>query len=285
MPDLCSINHVRDLLARHGLRPNKALGQNFLVNPSVCPRMAELGGAGPGVGALEIGPGVGVLTEQLALRCDKVVAVELDGGLLPVLAETLQGRGNVELVHGDVLKLDLPALLAERFGALPVVVCANLPYYITTPILMALLEKKLPLRSITVMMQKETARRICAPVPSREAGAVTAAVRWRSEPELLFAVSAGSFYPPPDVDSAVVRLTPRAEPPAAVCDEALFFRVIRGAFSQRRKTLLNSLSSALGRDKASLSELLRAAEVDPGARAEALTLEAFARIANMLEPS
>lgn len=272
---------ARSLLTRHGLRPQKGLGQNFIVNPTVCPRMAEAAGAGPGVGILEIGPGIGTLTAQLAARCERVVAVELDRGLLAVLEETMEPFSNVEVVSGDILKLDLSSLM-ERFGNLPVAVCANLPYYVTTPILMRLLESGLPFVSITVMVQKEMAQRICAPLPSRQAGAVTAAIAWRSEPELLFTVSRGSFLPPPKVDSAVVRLGLRSAPPFPVREEAALFRVIRGAFSQRRKTLLNCLSSALGLPKPELAALLEAAQVDPGARAEQLDLAAFARIADQV---
>lgn len=281
MADLSNPAVVRALLARHQLRLKKGLGQNFLVNPGVCPRMAQAAGAGPEVGALEIGPGIGVLTTQLAERCQKVVAVELDQSLAPALEETLQDFSNVEIVWGDFLKLDLEALLG-KFGDLPVIVCANLPYYITTPILMRLLESHLPLQSITVLLQKETAQRICATLPSRQAGAITAAIAWYSQPELLFTVSKGSFLPAPKVDSAVVRLTLRREPPVLVEDEVMLFRVIRGAFAQRRKTLLNGLSAALELSKEELTPLLVQAEVDPGARAEQLDLEAFARIANRL---
>ncbi|HHY52292.1 MAG TPA: ribosomal RNA small subunit methyltransferase A, partial [Clostridiales bacterium] len=236
---------------------------------------------GPGVGALEIGPGIGVLTTELAQRCDKVVAVELDQSLAPALEETLKDYSNVEIVWGDFLKLNLEELLS-KFGDMPVIVCANLPYYITTPILMRLLESRLPLESITVLLQKETAQRICAELPSRQAGAITAAIAWYTKPELLFTVSKGSFLPPPKVDSAVVRLTLRKEPPVPVKDEAMLFRVMRGAFAQRRKTMLNGLSAALNLPKDQMAALLEQAQVDPGARAEQLDLAAFARISDRL---
>jgi len=281
MADLSNPAVVRALLARHRLHLKKGLGQNFLINPGVCPRMAEAAGAGPGVGALEIGPGIGVLTTELARRCDKVVAVELDQSLAPALEETLKDYSNVEIVWGDFLKLDLKELLA-KFGDLPVIVCANLPYYITTPILMRLLESRLPLESVTVLLQKETAQRICAELPSRQAGAITAAIAWYTKPELLFTVSKGSFLPPPKVDSAVVRLTLRKEPPVPVKDEAMLFRVMRGAFAQRRKTMLNGLSAALNLPKDQMAALLEQAQVDPGARAEQLDLAAFARISDRL---
>lgn len=273
---------LRQLMQKHGVQFSKKFGQNFIINPGICPRIAELGGAGPGIGALEIGPGAGVLTAELAGRCKKVAAVELDARLLPLLAETLAAHKNVHIIHGDVLKLDLHALIAEEFAGLDVIVCANLPYYITSPIVMKLLEDRLPVRSITVMVQKEAAQRICAPMPSRQAGAITAAIHYYAEPRLLFEVSPGSFLPPPDVQSAVIRLDLRHRPPVELLDEALFFRVVRAAFSQRRKTLLNSLSAGLGQSKPRLAEQLRQAEVAPGARAEALTLEDFARISNCL---
>lgn len=280
MLELTSPSVIRALLGRHGLRLQKALGQNFIINPGVCPRIAEEGGARPGVGALEIGPGMGVLTAQLAERCDKVVAVELDGGLIPVLGETLGEFDNVEIIQGDILKVDLREIMATRFWGMPVIVCANLPYYITTPILMALLESHLPFESITVMMQKETALRICAELPSRQAGAITAAIHWYCKPKMLFAVSPGSFLPPPDVESAVVRMDLRKEPPVRVQSEEMFFRVVKGTFSQRRKTLLNCLSSAFEMPKDQMKVILDEALVDPGLRAEQLDLAAFARIAD-----
>ena len=193
MAELYNPGAVRALLERYGLRPQKALGQNFIVNPSICPRIAVEGGSRPEVGALEIGPGVGVLTSELAKRCAKVVAIELDKGLLPLLGETLGDFSNVEIVHGDALKLDLPALVREKFGDMPMIVCANLPYYITTPVLMHLLESDIELQSITVMVQKETARRLCAPLPSREAGAITMSIAYRAACRVLFDVSRGVF--------------------------------------------------------------------------------------------
>ncbi len=243
-PRLTDVGYIRDLLERHGFSFSKKLGQNFLINPSVCPRMAEACGATPDTGVLEIGPGIGVLTRELADRAGRVVAVELDDRLPPVLAETLAGRDNVTVVQGDCLKLDLHRLLSERFGDRPVAVCANLPYYITSPIIMSLLESRLPVTNITVMVQKEAAQRLCAAPGTREAGAVTLAVQYYAEAETLFTVSRGSFMPAPNVDSAVIRLTVRKEPPCEVRDEKVLFRLIRAGFGQRRKTLLNSLTGA-----------------------------------------
>ena len=270
---------IRDVMERHGFTFSKSLGQNFIVNPSVCPRIAQEGGAAPGVGVIEIGAGIGVLTAELARRADKVVCVEIDRRLLPILAETLAEFSNITIVNADVMKTDLAALIAREFPGMEVVVCANLPYYITSPILMSLLEQRLPIRSITVMVQKEAAQRICAQPGTRDSGAISAAVRYYSQPRVLFPVSRGSFLPAPEVDSAVIRLDLHPTPPVAVADEATLFRVIRGAFGQRRKTVLNTLSAALELPKEETRALLEQAGVPATARAEALTLEQFAAIA------
>ena len=280
-PRLTDMGYLRDLLERHGFHFSKKLGQNFLVNPSVCPRMAEACGAAPDTGVLEIGPGVGVLTRELALRASKVVSIELDDRLPPVLAETLAGQDNVTFVWGDCMKLDLPAIIAEQFGDRPVAVCANLPYYITSPIIMMLLESRLPVENITVMVQKEAAQRLCATPGTREAGAVTLAVQYYAEAETLFAVSRGSFLPAPNVDSAVIRLTRRKTPPCDVREEKVLFRLIRAGFNQRRKTLLNSLTGA-GYTKEQLTAAFATAELPPTARAEQLTLPQWAALANAL---
>ncbi len=281
MKRLSDIGTIKEILSKHGFTFSKALGQNFLVNPSVCPRMAELSGAGRGVGVIEVGPGIGVLTNELCGLADKVVAIELDKRLLPVLDETLEEYDNIKVVNADVLELDLHTLIAEEFQGMEVVVCANLPYYITSPVIMKLLEDRLPISSVTVMVQKEAAQRICAKVGSRESGAVTVSVNYYAEPELLFGVSAGSFMPAPKVDSAVLRLKIRKEPPVKT-DEAAFFKVIKAAFSQRRKVLSNSLSAGLGLDKATISDMLANANVAANARAEQLSLEDFAAIANQI---
>ena len=282
MTNLTDIGAVRQLLDRHGFRFSKALGQNFLINPSVCPRMAQACGADEQTGVLEIGPGIGVLTHELAKRAARVTAVELDERLLPVLSETLADHDNVHVLHGDVLKLDLHRLIAEEFAGLKVAVCANLPYYITSPILMALLESRLPIDSITVMVQKEAAQRLCAQPGTRECGAITLAVHYYAQPETLFGVSRGSFMPAPNVDSAVIRLAIRPQPPCQVDDEKALFRLIRAAFGQRRKTLANALTGT-GMSKPQVATLLNRAGVDPGARAEQLTLEQFAALANAME--
>ena len=280
-PRLTDVGYIRDVLERHGFHFSKKLGQNFLINPSVCPRMAEACGATPDSGVLEIGPGIGVLTRELARQAGQVVSIELDDRLPPVLAETLAGVDNVSFVWGDCMKLDLHRLIAEKFGDRPVAVCANLPYYITSPIIMMLLESRLPVENITVMVQKEAAQRLCATPGTREAGAVTLAVQYYAEAETLFGVSRGSFMPAPNVDSAVIRLTRRKTPPCEVQNEAVLFRLIRAGFNQRRKTLLNSLTGA-GFNKEQLQAAFAAAQLAPTARAEQLTLPEWAALANAL---
>ena len=282
LPTLTDLGYIRSLCARHGFVLSKQFGQNFIVNPSVCPRMAEAAGLGPGWGALEIGPGVGVLTKELALRADRVVTVEVDDRLPALLEESLAGLSNVQLVMGDVLRLDLHALLAERLAGLKVAVCANLPYYITSPILMKLLEERLPVESITVMVQKEAAERICAAPGTRAAGAISLAVHYYAVPQVLFTVSPGSFTPPPKVTSAVIRLTPHRTPPVQPLDEKRFFRIIRAAFCQRRKTAVNGLSSGLGLPKQQLLEAFAAAGLPPMARPEQLTLQDFCALEQVL---
>lgn len=281
MQNLTDISVVRDVLSRHGFTFSKALGQNFLINPSVCPQMAECCGA-DGQGVLEIGPGVGVLTAELAKRAQKVVSLELDKRLLPVLAETLADFDNVTIVNDDVLKVDLRALLEEHFAGMEVCVCANLPYYITSPVIMRLLEERLPFRSITVMVQKEAADRLCAPVGSREAGAVTVAVQYYARAEKLFSVSRGSFLPAPNVDSAVIRLQIRETPAVAVTDERKFFRMVKAAFGQRRKTALNAISAGMALQKADVASALERAGLLANIRAEQLSMEELAALCEAL---
>lgn len=276
MENLSNISVIRDVLSRHGFSFSKGLGQNFLINPTICPRMAEMGNAKPGWGIIEIGAGVGVLTAELARRADKVVCIEIDSRLLPVLDETLAEFDNIKIVNEDVLKVDLHKLIEQEFAGMPVAVCANLPYYITSPIIMNLLEAHLPIASLTVMVQKEAAARLCAEPGSREVGAVSIAVRYYSEPKILFQVSRGSFLPAPEVDSTVIRLDVRDRPPVEVGSEEQFFKVVRAAFSQRRKTLPNTLSAGLGIPKAQAIEMLEKAGIPTNLRAEQLTLDQFA---------
>lgn len=275
---LTNIGVIKDLFERHGFSFTKSLGQNFLINPSVCPKIAEMGGCKSGVCALEIGTGVGVLTQELAKRCDKVVAVEIDTGLKPILEETLAEYDNVEVVFADVMETDLKALIAEKFGDSEVVVCANLPYYITSPVIMRVLEERLPVKALTVMVQKEAADRICAKPGTRDCGALSCGVSYYSEPKLLFKVNRGSFMPSPNVDSAVIRLDITDDNGLDVKDEKLFFRIVKAAFSQRRKQMINPISAELGIPKAELAELFGGAGIKQTARAEELTLKNFAAL-------
>lgn len=272
---LTDISVIKDLFSRHGFSFTKSLGQNFLINPSVCPRIAEMGGAGSGVCAIEIGTGVGVLTCELAKRCDKVIAIEIDTSLKPILEETLAEFSNIEVVFVDVLETDLNKLIAEKCAGQDVIVCANLPYYITSPVIMKLLEENLPIKSVTVMVQAEAAERLCAKVGSRECGAVTAAVNYYATAQRLFKVNRGSFMPSPNVDSAVIKLTLHTEKPYKVEDEKLFFEVVRQSFSQRRKQLINPLSAHFKISKALLSESMQNAGIKATARAEELSMNDF----------
>jgi 16S rRNA (adenine1518-N6/adenine1519-N6)-dimethyltransferase len=278
MNDLSNPTVVKKLLAKHGATLSKALGQNFLINPSVCPRMAELCGAGENTCVIEIGPGIGVLTVELARLAKKVVAVELDKRLIPVLGDTLSGLDNVKVINADVMKTDLAAVINQEFGGGETVICANLPYYITSPVIMYLLESKLPVKSVTVMVQKEAARRLCAAPGEREAGAVSCAVSYYAEPHMLFDVSPGSFLPPPTVVSSVIRLDIRSAPPVSVSDEGLMFRIIRAAFGQRRKTLVNALTAGLSLPKESVAKIVELAGFPTAVRGETLTLDGFARL-------
>lgn len=279
---LSDISYIREVMERHGVNFAKSLGQNFLINPTVCPKMADLSGARDEAGAIEVGPGIGVLTYELSKVSKKVVSIELDKRLLPVLDETLANCDNVKIVNDDIMKIDLKKLIDEEFGGEKVAVCANLPYYITSPVIMRLLEEKLPISSITVMVQKEAAERLCAEPGTRACGAVSAAVRYYAEPQILFRVNRGSFMPAPNVDSAVIRLKILDEPGAKVSDEKYFFKLIKAAFGQRRKTLTNSLSSGLGVSKETVKNALAALGLNERARAEELKLHELAALCEEL---
>ena len=245
--NLYDFNTINRILTSHGFTFSKALGQNFIIDSEVCPEMASHLAANDKTGVIEIGPGIGVLTKELCRVAGKVIAIELDKRLFPVLDETLSEFSNLEIIEGDALKLDLNALIAEKFSDMSSVkVCANLPYYITSPVIMTLLESKLPIEEIVVMVQKEAAERFCAEIGSRNSGAVTVAVNYYADAEMLFEVPKNCFHPAPKVDSAVMKLTLRDKPPIDVKDERHFFTVVKAAFAQRRKTALNCLSNGLG---------------------------------------
>ena len=280
--DLCNPKEIKALLGRHGFRFSKQMGQNFLIQPWVPRQTAEASGAGPGIGVLEIGPGIGPLTAQLAQLGEKVVSVELDRTLLPILAETMAGNENLEIIFGDILKTDIAKLVREEFSGLRPIACANLPYYITTPVLAELLESR-AFEAVTVMVQKEVAQRICSPAGKGDYGAFSVFCQYYAEPELLFDVPASCFIPQPKVTSAVLKLTMRKEPVCEIKSETMFFKVVRAAFAQRRKTLLNALSSGLSQfDKPALAAVIEDCGFAPTVRGETLDIPGFAAIANAL---
>lgn len=280
MNNLSDISTIKALCQKYGFEFSKSLGQNFLINPAVCPKIAELGGADENHGIIEIGTGFGVLTAELCKRAKKVVAIEIDKKLIPVLFETLSEFDNLKIINEDILKVDLLKLIKEEFDGLTVSVCANLPYYITSPIIMGLLEQRLPIESITVMVQREAAVRLCAKMGTRECGAVTAAVNYYSSPQTLFQVSRGSFMPAPNVDSSVIRLDIKPQPPQNVISEKTLFALVKAGFSQRRKTLANPVSGAFGIKKSDFIAILERLGLKPTARAEELTLEQFIALSN-----
>ena len=284
MPTLTDLSTIRDLCARYDFALSKGFGQNFIINPGICPRIAEAAGIGPGWGALEVGPGIGVLTEQLCKRADNVVSIEVDKRLPPLLEETMADYDNFKLILNDVLKVDLKALLAEEFGGKPVAVCANLPYYITSPILMRLLEEKLPIENITVMVQKEVADRMKEGPGSKDYGALSLAVQYYAEPEIVANVPPNCFIPRPNVGSAVIRLTRHKEMPVEVKDPALMFKIIRASFNQRRKTLQNGLGNApeLPYTKEQIAAAIAEMGLTPTIRGEALSLAQFAQLSDIL---
>lgn len=276
---LTNIGTVKEILSKHGFSFSKGLGQNFIINPDICPKIAENGNAQPGYGIIEIGTGIGVLTAELAKRADKVCAVEIDSRLLPILDETLAEYDNIKIFNEDVMKCDLHKIIREEFAGLKAAVCANLPYYITSPVLMLLLESRLPVDSITVMVQKEAAQRLCAKVGSRESGAITVAVNYYGTVRTVFNVSRGSFMPAPNVDSAVIRIDPHPEPKLDEENEKFFFRIVRSGFSQRRKTAANALSSMAGIPKDKIYATLEEMGLSRSARLEELDMDELVRFA------
>ena len=280
--ELTNIKDIQTLLGRHGFRFSKSMGQNFLTAAWVPQRIAEESGIGPEEGALEVGPGIGVLTEQLALRAHAVAAVELDETLRPILAETLAPYPNASVTFGDALKTDLKALCQEKLGDRPWRVCANLPYNVTTPLVTAFLEAGC-FESVTVMVQKEVAQRMCARPGTAEYGAFTVLVDWYTQAEKLFDVPAGCFIPQPKVTSAVVHMARRTQPVAEVLDEGFFFRVVRAAFGQRRKTLSNALCAGInGLTREVAVECMAAVGLDERIRGEKLSTAEFAVLSNVL---
>lgn len=282
MKRLTDIGTIRRTLIKYDFNFSKGLGQNFLINPSVCPKMARMCGIEENTAVLEIGPGIGVLTCELAKKAKKVVAIEIDNRLIPVLNETLSDFDNVKIINDNIMKINLKNLFDSEFASMDVVVCANLPYYITSPVLMRLLETKLTLNSITVMVQKEVAQRICAGAGQKNSSSISVAINYYAKPELLFCVKRGSFMPIPKVDSAVIRLIIRKTPVCKVLSEELFFKIIKSAFLQRRKTLINSLNHNLKLSKDILINAFENLNILLSSRAENLSIEQFASLSNFL---
>ena len=275
MNNLTNLGYIKELLGRHNFNFSKGLGQNFLVNPSVCPKIAEMGNAKKGFGIIEVGTGIGTLTAELASRADKVVAVEIDQRLLPVLEETLADFNNIKVINEDIMNVDICKLISEEFDGMDVAVCANLPYYITSPVIMHFLESGAPVKSLTVMVQKEAAERLCAEPGTRQSGAISVAVRYYGDAKTLFSVSRGSFIPAPNVDSAVIRIDVNKKYSLEPEDEKFFFSVVKAAFSQRRKTLANSLSSMLSFTKQDIYAALAETGFSENTRMEQLDMESL----------
>jgi 16S rRNA (adenine1518-N6/adenine1519-N6)-dimethyltransferase len=279
--DFISPSKIKNIAAKYGFVFKKGLGQNFLSSKSVLEEIAAAAEI-DNEGVIEIGPGFGVLTHELAMRAKKVVALELDERLIPILADTLGEYNNIKVINADVLKTDVKKLIADEFDGMSVSIAANLPYYITTPIITSLIEEHLPLHNLVVMVQKEVAERITAKPGTKNYGAISVLCQFYTIPEYVTTVPADLFVPPPKVDSAVVKMKFRDVPAVEVKDEKLFFRTVKAAFSQRRKTLLNCLTANFPKSKAEISDLLTGIEIEPTRRGETLNLEEFARISDLL---
>ncbi|MEH7304492.1 16S rRNA (adenine(1518)-N(6)/adenine(1519)-N(6))-dimethyltransferase RsmA [Neobacillus drentensis] len=286
--DIATPVRTKEILNKYGFSFKKSLGQNFLIDTNILKKIVSFADLTENSGAIEIGPGIGALTEQLARTSKKVVAFEIDQRLLPILKDTLSPYPNVEIIHNDVLEADVAGVMAEKFTDITdIMVVANLPYYVTTPIIMKLLEEHLPIRGIVCMLQKEVADRISARPGTKEYGSLSIAVQYYTEAETVMIVPKTVFVPQPNVDSAVIRLTKREKPAVTVTDEAFFFQVTRASFAQRRKTLLNNLTSQLPEGKQKKEEILQALStcgIDPARRGETLSLEEFGRLSEELYP-
>ncbi len=282
MIDLTNHQVLRDLLFRYDFHFSKKLGQNFLINPTVCPRIAREGIPDEQYNVLEIGPGIGTLTQQLAQRAHHVTAIEIDKRLIPILTETVGEFSNLHICQGDILKINISEFFQKEFGDSPVAVCANLPYYITTPILMRLLESDANITCITVMVQREVAQKITATIGTRAAGAITVAVQYYGTAKILFPVNRNSFYPAPNVDSAVIQIQPQKQYRTIINNKDLFFKIVHGGFNQRRKTLINALAGTCGFSKTIVYNALNNLNISPQARIENLTMEQLIALSNTL---
>jgi 16S rRNA (adenine1518-N6/adenine1519-N6)-dimethyltransferase len=284
--DIATPGRTREILEKYGFSFKKSLGQNFLIDTNILRKIVDFAELSDETGAIEIGPGIGALTEQLARRAKKVVAFEIDQRLLPILEDTLSPYGNVRIIHQDVLKADIHRVISEEFtGMTDIMVVANLPYYVTTPIIMKLLTDRLPIRGMVVMLQKEVADRLAAKPGTKDYGSLSIAIQYYTEAETVMTVPRTVFIPQPNVDSAVIRLIKRKQPPVKVEDEAFFFQVVRASFAQRRKTILNNLVNNLPNGKAmkeQIERVLTETDIDPRRRGETLAMEEFAALSNAL---
>lgn len=281
--DLYMPSRTKEIISKYGFRFSKSLGQNFLIDGNIITKICEGAEITEQDGVIEVGPGIGTLTQQLSKYAKKVVAIELDTKLLPILEETLEGIDNVQVINNDILKVDIEKLIEDEFEGLDVKVVANLPYYITTPIIMKLLESRLNIKSISVMIQKEVAMRMNANPGGKDYGALSVAVQYYSDPKIIANVPSSVFIPKPNVDSAVIKLDIYKKPPVEVLDEKLMFKVVKSAFGQRRKTILNALSGGyLDLDKETIKKVLEIAEIDPQKRGEVLSIEDFAHISDTI---
>ncbi|MCM3006900.1 16S rRNA (adenine(1518)-N(6)/adenine(1519)-N(6))-dimethyltransferase RsmA [Priestia koreensis] len=286
LKDIATPKRTKEILDKYGFSFKKSLGQNFLIDTNILHRIVDHAEITEETGAIEIGPGIGALTEQLAKRAKKVVAFEIDQRLLPILADTLSPYPNVKVIHQDILKADVQTVVKDEFQECKdLMVVANLPYYVTTPILMKLLEEQLPLRGIVVMLQKEVADRIAAEPGNKSYGSLSIAIQYYTEAETVMVVPKTVFNPQPNVDSAVIRLIKRPEPPVKVKDEEFFFQVVRASFAQRRKTILNNLTSNLSFGKEQKEQVINAletAQIDPKRRGETLSIQEFGVLSDEL---
>lgn len=277
--EINSINQIKDLLRRFGIAPNKAYGQNFLLDSNILAKIADSAELDKDTQVLEIGPGLGALTDKLCERAGRVVCIEIDGGMLPVLEHTLSDHANVDVINGDVLDDRVRRQAADALGG-EFALVANLPYYITTPIIMAFLEGDYKVSSMVLMMQKEVAERMCAVPGTKSYGLLTICMDYYAKTQGLFTISPGCFYPQPKVDSLVVRIIKRKEPKISVKDEKLFFRVVKASFAMRRKTIINNLASAFMLPKPEIAVILDNCGIPPGVRGETLALEDYGRLAD-----
>lgn len=280
MDNLYNINVIKKVMSKHRVNFSKSLGQNFLVNGEICPMMAKQFKGIDNLGILEIGPGIGVLTNELAKVADKVLSIEIDKSLLPVLKETVGEYNNVKIINDDAMNIDLNKLISDEFGNKNVCICANLPYYITSPIIMKILEERVNIKSMVLMVQKEAAIRLCAKPGDKNSSAISVSVRYYSNPYILEDVKRDNFIPSPKVDSSIIRLDILDKPPVEVKDELKFFRIVKASFALRRKTIENSLSASLGISKGEIKELLIKSSIDGSRRAEELSIEDFKRISD-----